>query len=103
MDTENKAEFKTEHSGAGFGTGVITPDALGGALLTTAAIALLSQGGNQGSAQGTTQSAVSEGQWIIRNTADQKQDTADLSRDTDNANGSIRPVFDKEKEQKRLQ
>ncbi|HAS8353401.1 TPA: filamentous hemagglutinin N-terminal domain-containing protein, partial [Vibrio vulnificus] len=98
-DTENKAEFKTEHSGAGLSTG----DSLPGALLKTAAGALLSQGGNQGNAQGTTKSAVSEGQWIIRNTADQKQDTADLSRDTDNANGSIRPVFDKEKEQKRLQ
>lgn len=98
-DTENKAEFKTEHSGAGLSTG----DSLPGALLKTAAGTLLSQGGNQGNAQGTTKSAVSEGQWIIRNTADQKQDTADLSRDTDNANVSIRPVFDKEKEQKRLQ
>lgn len=98
-DTENKAEFKTEHSGAGLSTG----DSLPGALLKTAAGTLLSQGGNQGNAQGTTKSAVSEGQWIIRNTADQKQDTAGLSRDTDNANGSIRPVFDKEKEQKRLQ
>ncbi|WP_405471077.1 hemagglutinin repeat-containing protein (plasmid) [Morganella morganii] len=98
-DTENKAEFKTEHNGAGLSTG----DSLPGALLKTAAGTLLSQGGNQGNAQGTTQSAVSEGQWIIRNTADQKQDTAGLSRDTDNANGSIRPVFDKDKEQKRLQ
>lgn len=98
-DTENKAEFKTEHSGAGLSTG----DSLPGALLKTAAGTLLSQGGNQGNAQGTTKSAVSEGQWIIRNTADQEQDTAGLSRDTDNANGGILPVFDKEKEQKRLQ
>ncbi|HAY0252172.1 TPA: VENN motif pre-toxin domain-containing protein, partial [Escherichia coli] len=33
----------------------------------------------------------------------QKQDIAGLSRDPENANGSIAPIFDREKEQKRLQ
>jgi filamentous hemagglutinin len=39
---------------------------------------------------------------VIRDPANQQQDIADLSRDTDNANGSIGPIFDKEKEQNRL-
>ncbi|CNH42730.1 putative adhesin [Yersinia kristensenii] len=36
---------------------------------------------------------------IIRDTDKQQQNVDDLSRDTDNANGSIGPIFDKEKEQ----
>ncbi|MCU6368782.1 VENN motif pre-toxin domain-containing protein [Enterobacter quasiroggenkampii] len=40
---------------------------------------------------------------IIRDQANQKQDVSTLSRDTDHANGSIDPIFNKEKEQKRLQ
>ena len=39
---------------------------------------------------------------VIRDTANQQQDVNQLSRDTDNANGSIGPIFDKEKEQNRL-
>ncbi|ENF4412041.1 VENN motif pre-toxin domain-containing protein, partial [Escherichia coli] len=39
----------------------------------------------------------------IRNKESQKQDIAGLSRDPENANGSIAPIFDREKEQKRLQ
>ncbi len=58
--------------------------------------------GNDGSAEGTTQAAVSEGSITIRDQANQKQDVDDLSRDTDTANGSIVPIFDKEKEQNRL-
>nr|WP_050290343.1 hypothetical protein [Yersinia kristensenii] len=38
----------------------------------------------------------------IRDSDKQQQNVADLSRDTDNANGSIGPIFDKEKEQNRL-
>ncbi|HDR2339087.1 TPA: VENN motif pre-toxin domain-containing protein [Enterobacter roggenkampii] len=40
---------------------------------------------------------------IVRDQANQKQDVSTLSRDTDHANGSIDPIFNKEKEQKRLQ
>jgi filamentous hemagglutinin len=64
---------------------------------------LLAGGGNSGDAQGTTRAAVSEGTLTVRDTANQQQDVADLSRDTEHANGSISPIFDKEKEQKRLQ
>ncbi|MCK6929210.1 VENN motif pre-toxin domain-containing protein [Enterobacter roggenkampii] len=38
-----------------------------------------------------------------RDQANQKQDVSTLRRDTDHANGSIDPIFNKEKEQKRLQ
>ena len=65
--------------------------------------ALLAGGGNSGHAEGTTQAAVNEGSLIIRDKENQKQDVADLSRDAEHANGSISPIFDKEKEQQRLQ
>jgi len=45
---------------------------------------------------------VSGGSVVIRDRANQQQDVNALSRDTDNANGSIGPIFDKEKEQNRL-
>ncbi|WP_306217658.1 MULTISPECIES: VENN motif pre-toxin domain-containing protein, partial [unclassified Serratia (in: enterobacteria)] len=53
-------------------------------------------------AEGTTKAAVSGGSVVIRDGANQQQDVNALSRDTDNANGSIGPIFDKEKEQNRL-
>ncbi|HEC1651779.1 TPA: VENN motif pre-toxin domain-containing protein [Yersinia enterocolitica] len=58
--------------------------------------------GNNGHAEGTTQAAVSDGTLTIRDIDKQQQNVDDLSRDTDNANGSIGPIFDKEKEQNRL-
>lgn len=45
---------------------------------------------------------MAEGSLTIRDKANQKQDVADLSRDTEHANDSISPIFDKEKEQNRL-
>ncbi|WP_186368569.1 VENN motif pre-toxin domain-containing protein, partial [Yersinia bercovieri] len=52
--------------------------------------------------EGTTQAAVSEGTLTVRDTDKQQQSVDNLSRDTDNANGGIGPIFDKEKEQNRL-
>ncbi|WP_208642061.1 polymorphic toxin type 50 domain-containing protein, partial [Citrobacter gillenii] len=46
---------------------------------------------------------VAAGTVTVRDTANQQQDVAGLSRDTAQANDSISPIFDKEKEQKRLQ
>ncbi|MFN6832065.1 hypothetical protein ACK4QO_21615, partial [Proteus mirabilis] len=64
---------------------------------------LLSNANNSGHAEGTTQSAVSDGTLIVRDSDKQKQDIDTLSRDTEHANdGSINPIFDKEKEQNRL-
>ncbi|MFS2224863.1 polymorphic toxin type 25 domain-containing protein [Pantoea sp. B65] len=49
------------------------------------------------SASGTTRSAVADGTITVRDVRNQTQDVADLSRDTENANGSIGKIFDKEK------
>ena len=59
--------------------------------------------GSSGHAEGTTSSAISGRNLIIRDKESQKQNIAGLSRDPENANGSIAPIFDKEKEQRRLQ
>ncbi|WP_293794181.1 hemagglutinin repeat-containing protein [uncultured Pantoea sp.] len=48
-------------------------------------------------ASGTTRSAVADGTITVRNAQNQTQDVATLSRDTDNANGNIGKIFDKEK------
>ncbi|BEO61577.1 hypothetical protein SMQE30_20000 [Serratia marcescens] len=54
-------------------------------------------------AEGTTKAGVSEGTLIVRDTDKQQQDVAQLNRDTEHANdGSISPIFNKEKEQNRL-
>ncbi|WP_312630133.1 hemagglutinin repeat-containing protein, partial [Scandinavium sp.] len=98
-DIHNEADFKTEHVGGAFNTG----GSIAGQFASNAANALLAGGGNKGHAEGTTQAAVADGTITIRDKDNQKQDVADLSRDTEHANDSISPIFDKEKEQKRLQ
>ncbi|KDE37340.1 hypothetical protein AW40_06630 [Kosakonia radicincitans UMEnt01/12] len=98
-DINNKADYKTEHRGAGFSTGGSVP----GNVLGNMANALLAGAGGKGHAEGTTQSAVADGAIVIRDQAGQQQDVNTLSRDTAHANGSIDQIFDKEKEQRRLQ
>ncbi|MDN0128018.1 hemagglutinin repeat-containing protein [Yersinia massiliensis] len=95
---ENKADFKAEHQGGSLSTG----GPVGSDLLSNLGSVVLSGLGNSGHAEGTTQAAVSDGTITIRDTDKQQQNVDDLSRDTDNANGSIGPIFDKEKEQNRL-
>ncbi|AML59001.1 Putative large exoprotein involved in heme utilization or adhesion of ShlA/HecA/FhaA family [Serratia rubidaea] len=97
-DIHNKADFKAEHSGGSLSTG----GPVGKDLLTNMAGGMLSGANNSGHAQGTSKAAVSEGTIAIREQDKQQQDVAELSRDTENANGSIGPIFDKEKEQNRL-
>ncbi|EOL8944632.1 hypothetical protein ACM91X_001741 [Cronobacter dublinensis] len=55
-----------------------------------------------GHAQGTTQAAVSEGSITVRDKAN-SLDTGGLQRDVTQANDAISPIFNKEKEQNRLQ
>ena len=98
-DIHNQADFKTEHQGAGLSSG----GSIGGQFAGNMANGLLAGGGNSGHAEGSTQAAVSEGTITVRDQANQQQDVADLSRDAAHANGSISPIFDKEKEQRRLQ
>ncbi|HBR4764312.1 TPA: VENN motif pre-toxin domain-containing protein, partial [Klebsiella pneumoniae] len=85
------------------GGGISTGGSIGSQFAGNMTSALLAGGGSKGHAEGTTQSAVSEGTITIRDRENQKQDVADLSRDAEHASGSIGPIFDKEKEQRRLQ
>ncbi|WP_368982258.1 hemagglutinin repeat-containing protein [Enterobacter asburiae] len=97
-DIHNEADFKTSHSGISLSGGGSFGDKFQGSLPG----GMISAAGNKGHKEGTTQAAVAEGSLTIRDKANQKQDVADLSRDTEHANDSISPIFDKEKEQNRL-
>ncbi|WP_240520117.1 hemagglutinin repeat-containing protein [Enterobacter roggenkampii] len=55
--------------------------------------------GAHGDTSGTTHSAIADGAITIREKENQQQDVAELSRDTNNANGHIDKIFDKEKVQ----
>ena len=98
-DIQNEADYKTEHAGIGVSSGA----SMGGQFAGNMANTLLAGAGGSGHAEGTTQAAVAEGSIVIRDRANQHQDVGDLSRDTEHANDSISPIFNKEKEQKRLQ
>ncbi|WP_258034854.1 VENN motif pre-toxin domain-containing protein, partial [Pectobacterium odoriferum] len=78
---------------------------MSGSLLSTLAMnvpsALMSLG-NSGNAASTTYAAVSDGTLLLRDTAKQVQDITTLSRDVEHANNALSPIFNKEKEQKRL-
>lgn len=104
-DIGNSADYKVSHSGgsialsngAGMGKQMLANAA------SNSASTLLSGLNNKGHAEGTTQAAVANGTIIVRDQNRQTQDVSALSRDTEHANDSISAIFDKEKEQKRLQ
>ncbi|WP_370620418.1 hemagglutinin repeat-containing protein [Pantoea ananatis] len=99
-DIQNQADYKSEHQSAGFNSG----GPIGSNLLSNVSALPISAAGGSGHAEGSTKAAVSDGNIIIRNRDAQQQDLSGLSRDTEHANdGSISPIFDKEKEQRRLQ
>ncbi|HDX6761270.1 TPA: hemagglutinin repeat-containing protein, partial [Escherichia coli] len=98
-DIDNRADFKTEHQSAGLSTG----GSVAGNFLGNMANNLLVGANHEGHADSTTQSAVSAGNITIRDTQSQKQDVADLNRDAAHANQTLSPIFDREKEQQRLQ
>jgi filamentous hemagglutinin len=98
-DIHNEADFKTQHSGISLsGGGAFGGDQFKGNMPG----GMISAAGNSGHAEGTTQAAVADGTITVRNKDKQQQDVANLSRDTEHANDSISPIFDKEKEQNRL-
>ncbi|HAU4286586.1 TPA: filamentous hemagglutinin N-terminal domain-containing protein [Serratia marcescens] len=98
-DIHNQADYSATHSGGSFSTG----GPVGKDLLTNTAGGMLSGANHSGHAEGTTKAGVSEGTLIVRDTGKQQQDVAQLNRDTEHANdGSISPIFNKEKEQNRL-
>ncbi|HBP9206729.1 TPA: hemagglutinin repeat-containing protein, partial [Escherichia coli] len=84
-DTENRADFKTEHQSAGLSTG----GSVAGNFLGNMANNLLVGANHEGHADSTTQSAVSAGNITIRDTHSQKQDVADLNRDAAHANQTL--------------
>lgn len=99
-DIHNQADFKTQHSGINLsGGGEFGGDQFKGNMPG----GMISAAGKNGHAEGTTQAAVADGTITIRDKKNQQQDVANLSRDTEHANDSISPIFDKEKEQNRLQ
>ncbi|WP_426596419.1 hemagglutinin repeat-containing protein [Pectobacterium brasiliense] len=97
----NKAEFKVEHSGIGLSASPSMSGSMFSTLAMTVPSALMSLG-NSGSAASTTYAAVSDGTLLLRDTAKQVQDIATLSRDVEHVNNALSPIFNKEKEQKRL-
>ena len=97
-DLHNEADYKVSHTGVSLSGGGSFGDNFQGNMPG----GMISVAGNSGHAEGTTQSAVANGTLTIRDKDNQKQDVANLSRDTVNANDSISPIFDKEKEQNRL-
>ncbi|WP_072034242.1 hemagglutinin repeat-containing protein [Pectobacterium fontis] len=97
----NKAEFKAEHSGIGLSSSPSMSGSLLSTLAMTVPSALMSLG-NSGNASSTTYAAVSDGTLLLRDTAKQVQDITTLSRDVEHANNALSPIFNKEKEQKRL-
>ncbi|EMK8185616.1 TPA: contact-dependent inhibition toxin CdiA [Escherichia coli] len=98
-DLHNEADYKVSHSGIRLSGGGSFGDKFQGNMPG----GMISAGGHSGHAEGTTQAAVAEGTITIRDRDNQKQNPADLSRDPAHANDSISPIFDKEKEQRRLQ
>ncbi|MFL4265309.1 contact-dependent inhibition toxin CdiA [Escherichia coli] len=98
-DLHNEADYKVSHSGIRLSGGGSFGDKFQGNMPG----GMMSAGGHSGHAEGTTQAAVAEGTITIRDRDNQKQNLANLSRDPAHANDSISPIFDKEKEQRRLQ
>ena len=98
-DIKNSAEYEVEHQSVGVSTG----GNIGGQFAGNMANGLLVGVNGSGSDSSTTKAAISGGTIIVRDKDNQTQDVNDLSRDVEHANQTLSPIFDKEKEQQRLQ
>jgi len=98
-DIHNQADYKVEHQSIGLSTGGSIGSQFAGNLANT----MLAGVNDEGHDSGTTRAAVSDGTLVVRDQDKQGQDVAQLSRDVEHANGSISQIFDKEKEQQRIQ
>ncbi|WP_050496480.1 hemagglutinin repeat-containing protein [Pantoea vagans] len=96
---ENHADYKTEHQSVGMSTG----GSIGSQFEGNMANGLLAGLNGSGSASSVTESAVSEGTVIIRDKAKQTQDVSALSRDAEGANPGLDKIFDRDKEQRRME
>jgi len=95
---DNKADYKSQQQSVSISSGSDGS----GKFVSNMPSGMLVAYNHGDSASGTTGSAISNGTLEIRDPANQQQDVASLSRDVEHANGSISPIFDKEKEQNRL-
>ncbi|TPW39313.1 filamentous hemagglutinin N-terminal domain-containing protein, partial [Mixta tenebrionis] len=95
----NRAEYEVEQQSAGLSSG---GGGRGEQFVGNMANSLLSGVKGGDSAGSVTQSAISAGSLTVRDAEQQRQDTAGLSRDTENANQVLEQIFDREKEQQRL-
>ncbi|QOF82203.1 VENN motif pre-toxin domain-containing protein [Pseudomonas sp. ADPe] len=95
---DNKADYKSQQQSVSISSGSDGS----GKFISNMPSGMLVAYNHGDSASGTTGSAISNGTLEIRDPANQQQDVASLSRDVEHANGSISPIFDKEKEQNRL-
>ena len=98
-DIDNQADFTVEHQSAGISTG----GSYVGQFIGNMANNTLVGAHGSGHDSSTTHAAVEAGTIIIRDPGRQQQDIATLSRDTEHAANGLSPIFDKEKEQRRLQ
>ncbi|AVV37456.1 hemagglutinin repeat-containing protein [Pantoea vagans] len=96
---ENHADYKTEHQSVGMSTG----GSIGSQFEGNMANGLLAGLNGSGSASSVTESAVSDGTIVIRDKAKQMQDVSALSRDAEGANPGLDKIFDKDKEQRRME
>ncbi|MWL75343.1 filamentous hemagglutinin, partial [Escherichia coli] len=83
--------------------GMSTGGSIGSQFAGNMANGLLVGANRDGHDSSTTHAAVSEGTLIVRDPTRQTQDINQLSRDVEHANQTLSPIFDKEKEQERLQ
>jgi len=90
-DINNSAEYSSDSKGI---SGGYAGDKNG----SGGAIPIIGIGAHD-DASGTTHSAIVDGTITVRDKENQQHDVANLSRDTDNANGHIDKIFDKEKVQ----
>ncbi|MEF3099711.1 hemagglutinin repeat-containing protein [Raoultella terrigena] len=97
-DIHNQADYQVEHQSVGISSG----GNIGSQFAGNMANGLLSGMNSSGHDEGTTHAAIGVGEITVRDKNNQQQDVATLSRDTAHANGSIDPIFDKEKEQNRI-
>ncbi|WP_261821318.1 hemagglutinin repeat-containing protein, partial [Pragia fontium] len=96
-DIKNKAEYDVSHVSISVGSGGGAPMGFPGVPGVPIVVAY----GDKDSS--TTHAAISEGKMTIRDKDKQQQDVATISRDTDNAANTLDKIFDREKEQNRLE
>ncbi|WP_392551272.1 hypothetical protein RHO14_07195 [Orbus wheelerorum] len=91
---ENKADFNVDHVSISVGVGS------GNSYQPSAGMPSVYH--NDGKASSTTKSAVEDGTLIVRDQDEQQQNIDELSRNTENANNPLEQIFDKQKEQDRM-